>query len=71
MIGSFIVLGGECYVQTNDSGTLQKMGKLPWYQVIRFAFKNAFKGHVEVSEVLEAVKQREAKHAKRRRRSFV
>lgn len=54
MIGGFRIIGSECYLQINKSGTLQKLPKLKWYYIFYFAFKNAFKGGVHMSEIEDA-----------------
>lgn len=56
MIGQFKVIGKDCYLQTNNKGTLEKLPPLKWYWQIYFAFKNAFKGHVHINEIREKAK---------------
>lgn len=51
MIGEFVIIGDACYLRTNKKGTLEKLPKLKWYYVFYFAFKSAFFGPVNISEI--------------------
>lgn len=57
MIGSFILIGKENYIQMNTNGTLEKLRRLEWYDQLRFAFIQAFKGKVNIEDVRKAAKK--------------
>ncbi len=54
MVGQFKIIGNECYLQVNKSGTLEKLPKLKWYMVFYFAFKSCFKGNISIEEIRKA-----------------
>ena len=57
MVGEFKIMGDKCYLQVNNSGTLKKLPKLKWWQIICLAFKNTFKGYVDIDDVENFVKK--------------
>ena len=49
--GKFKTIGSESYIQVNDSGTFEKLPRLPWYKQLEYAVRNAIFGGVRYAEI--------------------
>jgi len=61
MICKVRVIGKDTYITVNARGTLEKLPRLKWYQVLYLVFKEHFKGGVHYSEIREMCKKAEFK----------
>lgn len=53
LVGEFINIGGDSYIQINKGGTLVKLKKLPWYKILWYAIKSQVKGKIHISEFMK------------------
>lgn len=58
MIGDIKIIGKRKYLKVNSTGTLRRLPKLKWYQVIYLCVKNYIKGYVHMEEILRFVREK-------------